>query len=117
MDQNSSNSKAPEILLMHFIILLLTPLVTVLVTLIIQCIKQKSRIKHSKEMRKLSLGNISHLIEIYEAFELEEDKSHCYVSFSQRNEKYIKFDGSKFFGLECEKRYFFFNEKLYKCNI
>lgn len=117
MNQNNTNKpKTPTLMLIYLIIILLTPPITVLITLIIQLIKQKNRIKNSKEMRILSLNNITKPITIYELSNYDKLSCFNFIPYNKLKKKYIKCDPSIFLNMKCTKEYFFTDDKLDFCN-
>lgn len=116
-NQNTSNSKTTSsLLLIYVIIALLTPPVTILITLIIQCIKQKMRLKNSKETRTLSL-NISSPIALNEAIIRQEHHNFISISHVMGYDWCTTIDDLKFMNFECTKKFFFIDLKLYMLDI
>lgn len=117
MSQNTYNLKTSTLLLIYIIIILLTPPVTILVTLIIQCIKQKKRVKNSKETRILSLDNISSPITLNEAIMRQEHHNFISIPHVMGYDWCTTIDDLKFMNFECTKKFFFIDLKLYMLDI
>ena len=117
MSQNTSNSKTSSLLLIYIIIVLLTPPVTILITLIIQCIKQKKENKNSKETRTLSLDNISSPIALDEAIMRQEHHNFISIPHVMGYDWCTTMDDLKFMNFECTKKFFFIDLKLYMLDI
>lgn len=117
MSQNTYNLKTSTLLLIYIIIILLTPPVTILVTLIIQCIKQKKRVKNSKETRILSLDNISSPIALNEAIMRQEHHNFISIPHVMGYDWCTTIDDLKFMNFECTKKFFFIDLKLYMLDI
>lgn len=84
-NQNNDNSKIPTFILILSSLIILTPIITALLTLLIQYIKQKSRIKSSKTTRTLSLDNITVPFHINELRNVEKSKNFSYVPYVKWN--------------------------------
>lgn len=115
MNQNTNNSKASTLMLIYIIIIVITPPITALITLLIQLIKQKNRIKNSKEKRILSLNNITTRITAVELYNIDRPKSFFYNYYEEANRSSFKFYDSTFLNIKCSKEYIFDGSKLDTC--
>ena len=115
MNQNTNNSKTSTFMLIYIIIIILTPPITALITLLIQLIKQKNRIKNSKETRILSLNNITSSITADKLYNIDKPKCFFYDYNEKANRSSFKFYDSIFLNIKCSKKYIFDGNKLDTC--
>lgn len=115
MNQNTNNLKTSTFMLIYIIIIVLTPPITALIILLIKLIKQKNRIMNSKEMRILSLNNITTQITADELYNIDRPKYILYNYYEEANRSSFKFYDSTFLNIKCSKEYVFDGSKLDTC--
>lgn len=102
-------------MLIYIIIIILTPPITAILTFLIQLIKQKNRIKNSKETRILSLNSITTQITADELYNIDRPKCFFYNYYEEANRSSFKFYDSTFLNIKCSKEYIFNENKLDTC--